>query len=50
MVTELLSAVNRFAGNFQKPIKLEVLAVGAAVYVVTLAVIGFMGKVANFAV
>ena len=50
MVTELLSAVNCFPGNCQKPIKLEVIAIGAAVDVDSLTVIGFMGKVANFAI
>ena len=31
MVTELIRAVNYFTGNFQQPIKFELLATGAAV-------------------
>ena len=44
MVTELIRNVNLFPGNFLKPIKLEVLAIGVAVDVDSLAVIGFMRK------
>ena len=43
----LIRAVNHFAGNFQQPIKLEILATGAAVDVDSLTVVGFMRKVVN---
>ena len=42
MVTELIRAVNYYTGNFDQPIKLEILATGAAVDVDSLAGIGFM--------
>ena len=42
MVTGLIRAVNYFTGNFDKPIKLEILATGAAVDVDSLTVFGFM--------
>ena len=38
-VTELIKAVNHFTGKFQRPIKLEILTRGAAVYVVSSVVI-----------
>ena len=38
----LFRAVNYFTGNFDQPIKLEILATGAAVNVDSLTVIGFM--------
>ena len=42
MATELIRAVNYFTGDFDQPIKLELLATGAAVDVVSLAVIGIV--------
>ena len=42
MVTELTRAVNYLTGNFDQPIRLEMLATCAAVDVDTLTVIGFM--------
>ena len=42
MATELIRAVNHFTGEFQQPIKLEILATGAAIDVDSLAFIGFM--------
>ena len=45
MVTQLIRAVKCFKGKFKQPIKLEILATGAAI--LTLAAIGFM---ANFAI
>ena len=41
-VTELIRAVNHFTGKLKQPIKLEILATGAAVDVVSLEVIEFM--------
>ena len=42
MVTELITAVNYFTGDFNQPIKLEILITEAAVDVDSLTVIGFM--------
>ena len=42
MITGLIRAVNHFTGNIDQPIKLEILATGAAVDVDSLTVIGFM--------
>ena len=42
MVTELISAGNYFIDSFDQPIKLEILATGAAEDVDSLTVIGFM--------
>ena len=44
MVTELIKAVNHFTGKFKQPIKLEVLAAGAAILidVASLVVIGLI--------
>ena len=42
MVTELIRAANYFTGNFQQPIKFEILATGASVDVDSLTVVGFM--------
>ena len=42
MVTERIKAVNYFTGYFDQPIKLEILATGATVYVDSLAAVGFM--------
>ena len=42
MVTELIRPVNHYTGNFQQPIKLKILATGAAVAVDSLDVIGLM--------
>ena len=42
MVTELIRAVNYFTGNFEQPIKLEILATEAVVDVDSLTVIGLM--------
>ena len=44
MLTEQIRVVNYFQGNYQKPIKLEILATGAAVFVDSLTVIGSMRK------
>ena len=44
MATELIRAVNRSIGKFKQPIKLEILATGAAVDVDSLTVIGFMRR------
>ena len=42
MVIELIRAVSHVTGNFDQPIRLEILATGAAIYVDSLTVIGFM--------
>ena len=42
MVTGLIRTVNYFTDNFDQPIKLEILATGAAADVDSLTVIGFM--------
>ena len=44
MVIKLIRAVNCFLGNICRPIKLEIIATGAGVDVVSLTVIGFMRK------
>ena len=44
MVIELTRTINYFTGNFHQPIKLEILATGAAVDVDSLTVIVFMRK------
>ena len=42
MVTEPIRAVNHIPGDFQKPIKLEILSTGASVTVASMIVVGFM--------
>ena len=42
MVTKLIRAVSYFTGNFDQPIRLEILATGAGVNVDPLTLIGFM--------
>ena len=44
MATELIRDVNHFPGSVDQPIKLEILATGAAVDVDSLIAIGFMRK------
>ena len=48
MAMEPIRAVNYIPGKFYQPIKLEILATSPAVDVYSLAVMGFMRKVANF--
>ena len=50
MVFEPIRAVNYFPGNCQRPIKLETLATGSAVGVVSRTVIGFMRKDDTFSI